>query len=76
MRLYDKYIELLSKVNDEDKTREEHQEALAVLHGWKLGVFDCSDGKYSFNGNYHYTNLGINRPMCAGVFLDWKSKVE
>jgi hypothetical protein len=44
---------------------------------WKQGVEDA-DG-HRFNGDYYYINLFDSgkmkrRPICCGVFLDWKSK--
>jgi len=76
-RLYDKYIELLIAVNDETKTRQEHDRLLAELRGWKQGVNDATG--WQFNGDYYYIGKFESgemqeRPLCCGVFLDWESK--
>lgn len=75
-RLYDEFIRRLLVVNDESKTETEHQIAYWELMGWKQGVEDARD--FKFNGDYYYIDLidkgeMKERPMCCGVFLDWKS---
>ncbi len=77
-RLYDEYIKRLLEVNDEDKTEEEHRIVRANLMGWVQGVEDAKD--YKFNGDYYYIDKFTSgelpeRPICCGVFLDWKSNV-
>lgn len=78
MKLYEKFIELLAEVNDENKTQQEHDFLVTKFHGWKDGVRDATG--QSFNGDYHYIDLidkGLikDRPMCCGMFLDWESKL-
>ncbi len=75
-RLYDEYIRRLLEVNDESKTDDEHRQIEARFRGWLEGVEDAAG--YRFNGDYYYIELFNSgkmqeRPLCRGVFLDWKS---
>lgn len=74
MRLYDEYIKRLIAVNDEDKTELEHRILKTNFDGWKRGVKDATG--FHFNGDYYYIEQGIDRPMCCGEFLDWKSRQD
>lgn len=74
MRYYDEFIRRLLLVNDESKTEAEHRIFKAELRGWVDGV-EAATG-YRFNGDYYYIQQGIDRPMCCGEFMDWKSKQE
>ena len=71
--LYEKYIELLLDVNDEGNSEAEHKRLQIEFYGWKQGIEDAA-GQH-FNGDYYYIDRGIDRPMCCGEFLDWKSKL-
>ena len=78
-RLYDEYIRRLLEVNDESKTDDEHRQIESRFRGWVEGVEDAAG--HRFNGDYYYLELfdsgKLNeRPICCGVFLDWKSNVE
>ena len=75
-RLYDEYLRRLLEVNDESKTDDEHRQIEARFRGWLEGVEDAAG--YRFNGDYYYIELFNTgkmkeRPLCCGVFLDWKS---
>jgi hypothetical protein len=75
-RLYDEYLRRLFEVNDESKTDDEHRQIEARFRGWLEGVEDAAG--YRFNGDYYYIKLFDSgkmqeRPLCCGVFLDWKS---
>jgi len=72
IRLYDEFIRRLIEVNDETKTPEEHQRLTVELRAWEQGVEDATG--FRFNGDYYYIGLGINRPMCTGLFLDWEHR--
>lgn len=74
-RLYDEYIRRLLEVNDESKTENEHRMIESNFRGWVQGVKDAAG--YWFNGDYYYIDLFDSgklpeRPICCGVFLDWK----
>ena len=78
-RLYDEYIRRLLEVNDESKTDDEHRQIEARFRGWLEGVEDAAG--YRFNGDNYYIKLFDSgkmqeRPLCCGVFLDWKSNAE
>ena len=73
--LYDEYIRRLLEVNDESKTENEHKLIESNFRGWVHGVEDAVG--HRFNGDYYYINLFDSgkmseRPICCGVFLDWK----
>jgi hypothetical protein len=74
--LYAEYIRRLLEVNDESKTEAEHRIIDANFEGWKQGIEDATGRR--FNGDYYYIDLfsrGMpERPLCCGVFLDWKPK--
>jgi len=75
-RLYDEFIKLLVEANDETKTQLEHDLLVSNLRGWEQGVEDAAG--HRFNGDYYYMEMEpetfSNRPMCAGLFLDWKEQ--
>jgi len=76
-RLYDEYIKRLLLVNDETKTKAEHDRIALEFRGWKQGVKDATGSR--FNGDYYYIDLFDcgemeERAICCGEFLDWKSK--
>lgn len=69
--MYKKHIELIEAVNNA-KTQQEHDRAEAVLEGFRLAL-DEFNGRWSGTAcDQHYMDQGIERPMCCGVFLDWK----
>lgn len=73
--LYDEYIKRLIEVNDESKTEFEHRIIESNFNGWIDGIKDAT-GRF-FNGDYYYIDLFDSgkmeeRPLCCGVFLDWK----
>lgn len=73
-----KYIQLLEGVNDESVTESAHLARERRFEAWCEGVKDAS-GRW-FNGDHHYLDKidageMDDRPMCCGVFLDWKSTV-
>lgn len=77
--LWDKYIEKLLVVNDENQTERYHTYMASKLDGWKAGILEM--GGPFLNGDLYYLHLeeteGVKpRPMCCGEFLDWKSKLE
>jgi hypothetical protein len=78
-RLYDEYIRRLLEVNDENKTDDEHRLIEARFRGWLEGVEDAAG--HRFNGDHYYIELFESgkmqeRPLCCGVFLDWKSNTK
>jgi len=75
MTLHDKHIELVEAVNN-SSTNRGHDLANAVLHGWMKGVEDCGFRIDLCAADMHYINQGIDRPMCCGVFLDWRASDE
>ena len=76
-RLYDEYIKRLLEVNDESKTELEHNAINSEFTGWIQGVEDAAG--HWFKGDHYYIDkfdIGelLERPLCCGRFLDWKSK--
>lgn len=71
MNLFDKHIELIKDVNDA-KSKKQHIETELILSGFRK----CLD----VQGINHYIDCDLyfmkkNRPMCCGVFLDWKPSI-
>lgn len=66
-----KHIELVEAVNNA-KTQQEHDRAEAVLQGYRLAFDETYDGYNPMDADLHYMDQGVRRPMCCGVFLDWK----
>ncbi len=67
--------ELIAAVNNA-KTQWEHDRADAFLQGWRAGHTEAFGG----HARYDWADADLQfidtpdfeRPMCLGVFLDWK----
>jgi hypothetical protein len=69
-----RHIELVESVNN-SRTQAEHDERKIYLRGFR------ETAKMFVNIDWcacdmHYINQGIDRPMVAGVFLDWQPASE
>jgi hypothetical protein len=78
--IYDKFIQKLIEINNENVTQKEHDLLLVKFRSWKEGLKDAGFD-YLLNGDYYYiekidSGEMEERPMCAGQFLDWKSNLE
>lgn len=73
MNVYEKYIEQVEAINAA-KTQHEHDWRSHWLDGWLRGFEAAGEhiGRLIIAGDRHYLDQGIDRPMCGGVFLDWK----
>lgn len=71
MSLHEKHIAMIEAVNN-SKTEHEHREADLKLEGWRDGVEAAGKRLDLCAADWHYMEQGIERPMCCGVFLDWK----
>jgi hypothetical protein len=71
MTLRAKHIELVEKVNNA-KSEREHCAYQHRLDAWREGVLDAGVNLSLMAADQHYLDQGIDRPMCCGVFLDWK----
>lgn len=72
--MHEKHIELVEAVNNA-KTQDEHDRAEAVLSGFRIALEESQSpffGGLLMDCDRHYLDQGIDRPMCCGVFLDWK----
>lgn len=78
--LYEILIARLVDVNNENQTEALHRQLEIELYAWKDGVRAAcrcfGRPEPDLNGDYYYIDLGIDRPMCCGVFLDWKCKLD
>lgn len=78
MNIHDRQIELLKRVNSA-RTEREHNDARDHLHAWRQGVGDALEwsdsrrGRFLMEADEHYLNQGVERDMCAGVWLDWEA---
>ena len=66
-----KHIELVEAVNN-SKTIEEHKKAKIYLQVFRAGVSNCDYYLDLCGCDMYYIDKGIDRPMCGGVWLDWK----
>lgn len=71
MNLREKHIQLVEAVNNAT-TEKEHRDHEMRLQWWREGVADSDRVLSYIAADMHYLNQGIERPMCCGVFLDWK----
>ena len=71
--VFAKHIELVKMVNSAD-FESQHREAEARLRGFRdaLNLWDISQ---LMECDMYYINQDIDRPMCCGVFMDWKPAV-
>ena len=72
MDLYDAHLALVEAVNAAT-TESEHWAAEQKLRGFR----ECADllrphNRLRTEADMHYIDQDIDRPMCCGVFLDWK----
>lgn len=73
-------IRLVEAVNSA-KTQREHELAEAKRQGFFAaleagGWSEAGIGRLVMDGDTHYINRGVDRPMCGGVWLDWKPEVQ
>jgi len=67
------HTDLIDAVNDA-KTQREHDIAEARLDGWRSGIAYAGKamGLLFIDADHHsMERFGEDRPMCAGVLLDW-----
>lgn len=68
--LLKKHIELVEAVNNSD-TQINHDLADRRLRGFR-DALEVLNIHQLIDCDLHYINQGIDRPMCCGVFIDWK----
>ncbi len=80
MNIEARHRELIAAVNN-SKTQAEWNKADATLRGWRMGVSNASGDAYEYgwmnvmdwhDADLHHKGKDSERPMCLGVFLDWK----
>ncbi len=71
MTIHDKHIELIEAVNN-SLTEDEHSHRYERLIGFISGVEVSGRRLNLMEADFHYLDQGIDRPMCYGVWLDWK----
>jgi len=69
MSLHTKHMELLEAVNNSTTTGG-HEFAKAKLRGFREALEEIGE-LYLCECDKFYLDKGVNRPMVAGVFLDW-----
>lgn len=71
--IQEKHLELVKAVN-ESTTIAEHRNADCRLRGFReaMQITDSHYGMSLMECDLHYIEMGIDRPMCCGVFLDWE----
>lgn len=73
MNLHQKYIKRVEAVNN-SSTVQEHDINYGLLTAWIDGVNAAGAKLFCTRADQYYMERGINRPMCAGVWLDWEPK--
>lgn len=63
--------ELIAACNNA-KTDHEHVRAMGKLEGYKEACFTLDVGYDWTDADLHHQGTDAERPMCLGVFLDWK----
>jgi hypothetical protein len=71
--LLQKHIKLVQMVNSAD-SKSQHDLALSKLRGFREGLEVLGVNQLADCDNF-YINQGVERDMCAGVFLDWRAAV-
>jgi len=71
MGLSNRHIELVEEVNN-SKTYQEHFARDMHLCGFREALDLMGYKNFRIEADLHYINQGVDRPMCCGVFLDWK----
>ncbi len=69
--LHHTHMVMIFNVNNA-ATELEHHEAILQLEGWRRGVRDAGGHLDPSAADMDLLERGHGRPMCAGVFLDWK----
>jgi len=72
--LHTRHIALVEAVNAAE-SEVDHRIAEARLRGFReaAGALGRDYGMH-IAADLHYIDQGIDRPMCAGVFLDWQPR--
>lgn len=71
MTIQERFIQLIVAVND-STTEQEHRENEIRLQTFKETVKLFGYRLNLMAADMHYLDKGVNRPMCCGVWLDWK----
>jgi hypothetical protein len=73
--LHLKHMQLLDAANYATYAHE-RRDKCNVLRGWREGIRDAGIRLDLCAADLEYIDRGIDRPMCAGLFLDWEPKAE
>lgn len=68
---HERHMQLIDAVNNAT-TEHAHREADVYLSGWVDGVRFAGEYVDLIRADQEQFSRGIDRPMCCGVFLDWK----
>jgi len=71
MSIHEKHIELIEAVNA-STTQVQHDIRYAHLRGFRDGIEAAGLRVPICDADLHYIDQDIDRPMCCGVWLDWK----
>lgn len=80
MNLTMRHRELIAAVNNAKNDRDWNREN-DILHGWRIGIGEAFGHEESggwmkvidwVDADLHHEGENSERPMCIGVFLDWK----
>ena len=71
-KLWERYIAMVEEVNNA-KTEVEHRRLDCYLFGFHEATI-IMGYHFGSEADWYYMNKGVERDMCCGVFLDWKSE--
>ena len=78
MGWHEKHMQYVEAVN-KARTEHEHHDAQLRLDGFREGVAEVLGltqgelGRILMDADSHYLERGVDRPMCGGVWSDWKA---
>ena len=73
-KIVDEHLDLVRAAN-ESTQEHEHQIAVAFLNGFRACAqrsLGAAYGRLLMSADEYYIGIGVDRPMCGGLFLDWK----
>lgn len=77
MDISTRHIDLVRAVN-ESTTEVEHSRSTAYLDGFRncIEVGGGNLWRLLIAADLHYLDQGIDRPMCCGLWLDWRPATQ
>ncbi len=71
MNLTEEYIKKVKEINSAE-TDLEHNLLIIKANAWVDGARDAGGHVSLIDADLHHEGKAAERPMCAGIFQDWK----